>query len=180
MTIPAPTDSDRSRDLAADYAACEAATPGPWHAESIARGVRHLERNVDWYGEDCPYDNNLPGRNGGDGGMNDGTFIAIARTALPAALRRLADAERLRDEAVVACREAMAAIDESYAATGYCKVANTSIQRLRIEAILNVESKAKLEPLWQDIEERLADRDRLAARVAELKAMLVSEGYRVD
>lgn len=61
-----------------------------------------------------------------------------------------------RFAAEVACREALAAMDEAYKETGYIKVANTSIQRLRIEAAFNTESKTKLEPLWRDVQAELA------------------------
>lgn len=74
-------------------ALADAATPGPWHAPSLASGVRHLERNVEWYGDQCPDDHNLPGRRGADGGSSDGNFIAAARTAVPALIDEV---ERLR------------------------------------------------------------------------------------
>jgi hypothetical protein len=65
---------------------CDKATPGPWWADGLASGVRHLERNCDWYTDGLPADKDLPGRQGGDGGQRDGDFIAAARTDLPAAL----------------------------------------------------------------------------------------------
>lgn len=64
----------------------QAATKGPWHAPSVATGVRHLERNCEWYGEECPDDFYLPGRQGGDGGQRDGEFIALARNTFAALL----------------------------------------------------------------------------------------------
>lgn len=85
-----PTDT-RARILAfldAELAKCEAATEGPWDAGRLASGVRHLERNCDWYMEGL-FDANLPGRQGGDGGQADGDFIASARTSLPLVLRAL-------------------------------------------------------------------------------------------
>lgn len=36
------------------------ATRDPWHEESLSYGIRHLRKNVDWYGEDCPDDMGLP------------------------------------------------------------------------------------------------------------------------
>lgn len=78
-------------ELAEIRAREQAATPGPWHAESIGSGVRHLDRNCDWYAADLPDGYNLPGRQGVDGGQNDGEFIAHARTDVP---RLLAEVER--------------------------------------------------------------------------------------
>jgi len=73
----------------------DAATPGPWWPEGMARGVRHLERNWDTYMEEMPGEMNLPGRQSGDGGMADGTFIARSRTLTPAlALAIKSQAER--------------------------------------------------------------------------------------
>lgn len=94
MTAPAwtPEMEERALELLAN------ATPAPWHADSIARAVRHLDRNVDWYAEDCPGGFNLPGRYGRDGsggGEADGALIAAAPDLLPAALAEIA---RLRAE----------------------------------------------------------------------------------
>lgn len=54
------------------------ATPGPWFAPALADGVRHLDRNCEWYAEGLPEGFNLPGRQNGDGGTHDGLFIANA------------------------------------------------------------------------------------------------------
>lgn len=67
----------------------EQATQPPWYATGIAFGVRHLERNVDAYFDGCPEDHNLPGRNGGDAGMNDGSLIAESRNAIEPLCREL-------------------------------------------------------------------------------------------
>lgn len=40
------------------------------------------------------------------------------------------------DDLIAACEEALAIVDECYAATGHFKVAKTSKQRLRIEAAI--------------------------------------------
>jgi len=93
------------------------ATPGPWWAEGIARGIRHWDRNWEWYRDDLPDGFNLPGRQDGDGGRADGVFVAAAREdvpALAAALTQAADAleqaQRERDALalqVTALREAV-------------------------------------------------------------------------
>ncbi len=43
-------------------------------------------------------------------------------------------AQSVNTELLTACKEALVAVDESYLATGYIKICNTSEQRLRIEA----------------------------------------------
>jgi hypothetical protein len=42
-----------------------------------------------------------------------------------------------RDALLAACKEALAAVDEAYQATGFVKVAKTSAQRQRIEAAID-------------------------------------------
>ena len=76
----------------------ELATPAPWYGPSIASGVRHLERNCDFYFEYLPEEYNLPGRQEGDGGMNDGLFIAAARNSLPALLNKFNEVKELLKE----------------------------------------------------------------------------------
>ena len=83
-----PTFDEKYIAAALDLAA--KATPRPWHAESLASGVRHLERNCsDWYFDDVPDGFHLPGRNGGDGGSVDGNYIALAASDFPAALEEI-------------------------------------------------------------------------------------------
>lgn len=81
----APTPEDRARDLRADLAICSAATPGPWPHYTVEAAAAsgpppygdvptlprvHHDRN-EWLRPE------------------DAVFIGTARTALPAALRRL-------------------------------------------------------------------------------------------
>lgn len=70
--------SETEQRLSEIRARLSAATPGPWWPEALASGVRHLERNCDFYTEDLPLGYNLPGRQGFDGGRADGEFIAHA------------------------------------------------------------------------------------------------------
>ena len=97
--IPKPTDTDLARDAAADLAVADAATPGPWR-DDLDDKPRYV------WGE-------IEGPNGGlvctitqHGNVNtvtrrreefshaDARFISSSRTALPAWIRRAADAER--------------------------------------------------------------------------------------
>lgn len=82
-------------------ALANAATPGPWHAPSIADGVRYLHRNEAWYGYGCSDSERVPGRQDGDGGTRDGAFIAAAREAVPVLIAEVEaqakEIERLRE-----------------------------------------------------------------------------------
>jgi len=78
-------------DVPAIRAICEAATPGPWRANA--------ENAYPWVSG--PYDDNIDGdctivewNETGSGAHADASFIAAARTALPAALDEI---QRLRE-----------------------------------------------------------------------------------
>ena len=109
-----PTDTitpDALRELArAATERAALATPGPWWAEGIARGIRHWDRNWQWYRDDLPDGFNLPGRQYGDGGRADGVFVAAAREdvpALAAALTQAADALELADTQADGAQDAL-------------------------------------------------------------------------
>lgn len=96
-TILSPTAADLARDLSADLAVCNAATPGPWverldleppdpGIESAGGGcVCHVQ---------CHSNLNTVLRTGEEFRHTDARFIAIARTALPALIRRCHAAEQ--------------------------------------------------------------------------------------
>jgi hypothetical protein len=50
----------------------------------------------------------------------------------------LAKRWNFHEQLVAACKEALAAVDEAYTATGFLKVCRTSEQRLRIESALKL------------------------------------------
>jgi hypothetical protein len=75
--IPAPTPEDLARDAPADLEVCDAATPGPWSFDP--RGYDVLSP--------------LGTLIACDGRDADLTLIALARTALPAWIRRAVAAE---------------------------------------------------------------------------------------
>lgn len=90
MTHPdlTPTDQDRSRDLRADLALCDAATPGPWHADW--RGTNHFELTTHAPGAKDLW-LSMP-----DSGIQKGEdldMIAESREGWPAAIRRALSAE---------------------------------------------------------------------------------------
>ena len=101
-----PTPDDMKRDAAADLKACDEATPGPWayNSYSLVSSVpkmREAEAILDAIPEDAPdeaYGNGpeyrvcwvptIAGDTATDQGSKDAAFIAAARTALPAWIRR--------------------------------------------------------------------------------------------
>jgi len=105
-TIPPPTPDDLARDLAADLAVCEAATPGPWTWEDWTRDggsnrntlTTHRPVKDDFeqrlFGEFRPLA--IVGCNdcGCSAPSADREFLALARTATPAIIRRCHAAER--------------------------------------------------------------------------------------
>jgi hypothetical protein len=81
-----PTPEDLARDLEADLALCEAASPGPWRAE-----VDHLGHwRILWRHSG---DHSSVMRRGKAFDEADAAFIAAARTGWPAAIRRARAAE---------------------------------------------------------------------------------------
>jgi hypothetical protein len=79
-----PTSEDRARDAAADLAACDAATPGPW--VHLYKGRVYADgRKV----AACDYQSHAENRQH----WADAAFIALARGALPAWVRRAIAAE---------------------------------------------------------------------------------------
>lgn len=109
--IPSPTVADRQLDLAAAYAIAEAATPAPWQRRDReighGAGKYHADTEIQgnpviWHGKQVgatPVCRLVSGFVWFEG---DCAFIPLARTALPAAIRRAAaaeaEAERLRAE----------------------------------------------------------------------------------
>lgn len=100
-----PTAEDLARDLRADLATCDAATEGPWTVVLADIGdplgrrealVCHKPGGGD-YGRKGGRLGRFVLWSGDDGGNADGTFIATARTAHPAAIRRALAAEADRD-----------------------------------------------------------------------------------
>lgn len=102
--IPPPTPEDLARDLAADLAVCETAAPGPW--ELMVCGGHNPNGEIRCIAHPRPdlADKFPPGQYGAvfredhivsawGVKMVDLTFIAIARTALPALIRRCHAAE---------------------------------------------------------------------------------------
>lgn len=86
QNIPPPTAEDLSRDAASDLAVCDAATAGPWEQLAypydfeISRPGERFTLEVAWLQD--------PSK-----ASNDAAFIALARTALPAWIRRCVAAE---------------------------------------------------------------------------------------
>jgi hypothetical protein len=75
-----PTDDDLKRDAATDLAACSKATPGPWFVNPRTGHICHGDPADDR--DNYPIDDPA-----------DDEFIALARTALPAWIRRAQAAE---------------------------------------------------------------------------------------
>lgn len=97
-------------------AACEAATPGPWHVSET-----ELEAAVVYVDDDKVPDAATVLFEGDWGTLADAGFIALARTALPDALDYIDRLERgLRDvhDDLSAVRGAGAAIERIYALLG--------------------------------------------------------------
>lgn len=89
-----PTAADMSRDAAADMAACEAATPGPWRPEPCAEDLHGEALWSLWHRGECAL------MEGADRPRTldeppDILFARTAREAMPAWIRR---AEHLREE----------------------------------------------------------------------------------
>lgn len=95
--IPPPTPEDLARDLAADMAVCEVASPKPWTTRldleppdpgiEAAGGccVCHVQ---------CHANVNTVLRTGEEFSHADARFIALARSAMPALIRRCHAAEQ--------------------------------------------------------------------------------------
>ncbi len=117
---PIPTPDDLARDLAADWALCEAATPGPWHALQSVLHCSGLPTGEPEWGVGTSAGRRgvyVAARKPGDLGWEglaegDALMIAAARTGWPAALRRFAAAEDERDRLRAELAAIIASLDE--------------------------------------------------------------------
>lgn len=110
-----PTDADYSRDLHADLAIAEAATPGPWYGGGFTVGADGMAGIWEWTGDDR--------------GLNrpDARAIASNRQAAPAAMRRAIEAE----EAILAWSDTLdAPIDEWEDGVDYMDRASEALDRM--------------------------------------------------
>jgi hypothetical protein len=175
-----PTDDDLSRCAAADLAVCEAATPGEWmHDGDGAIYCDHFEptlADVCWRGH--PSEVPQVGK--------DAEFIALARTALPAWIRRAQDAEaenvRLRN--VIAGHEKAAALMNA-GMESQCSLmdamkqelrsAQTEVARLRDVCKVGEKYDNLSDVIRQEAEGLLAENAALKAEIDWLRDELQAE-----
>ena len=148
-----PTPDDMKRDAAADLKACDEATPGPWayNSYSLVASVpkmREAEAILDAIPEDAPDEvygdgpeyrvcwvPKIAGDTATDQGGKDAAFIATARTALPAWIRRAGAAEALLRRLVEA--------DEKYDGWAWPDDAD-DVQHLKAVGVIAAEARELL------------------------------------